>query len=628
MTCIGGPDAGFEGRKSGTGFVPHSVPQTVHTQRTVNCTNRQRLAGETNKMKTIALGRLKLCLLDGDPRRICFDGVEVLRRVSYPVRDQSWGTHATETLEEVVTEAPGQATYTHRFQGRGGLFAGTFRAEISATPEGAVLRLSVALTAPAPVPVNRAGFTLLHPLRGVAGAALQVTHSDGTAEATTWPRLISPAQPVRDITGLAHVVNGVEVAITLKGDVFEMEDQRNWSDASYKTYCRPLALPLPYVLGPENPIRQEMVIALSGRADAEAEGDAAVLGVVPMVGLAAEPGLTGVATVPGLEGAPVVLRLAADCGAEVIAPFANKGPVTLEVVVAEGAAPDFVPLARACATAGLVPARVVALPAAYMKSHQPDGIWPDGPHPMDLIAPLRVAFAGHLVGGGMFTNFTEFNRCRPERARVDFVTYGSTAIVHAADDMSVLETLEALPDIHATGHAIAAGLPRHLGLFSIGMRSNPYAAACLPNPGRERLPMVMDDPRQDSSFAAVFAAGVLAGAGMGGVASLALAMTDGPLGAMADGQCRPVYHLIRFAQGLAGLPCRVALGDVIRIKTARGSIIANAGGDAVALPQAARGWLLRPEDRPGVEWLATDPVDLGGRELAPMALAFLTGDAE
>ncbi len=302
------------------------------------------------------------------------------------------------------------------------------------------------------------------------------------------------------------------------------------------------------------------------------------MGIVPLVALAAEPGLTGAATLPGLEGAPVLLRVAADAGAGVIAPFANKGPVTLEVVLAEGAAPDFAPLARACAEAGLVPARVVALPAAYMKSHQPDGIWPDGSRPMDMVAPLRAAFAGHLVGGGMFTNFTEFNRCRPDGARVDFVTYGSTAIVHAADDLSVLETLEALPDIHASGQAIAAGLPLHLGLFSIGMRSNPYAPTCLPNPGRERLPMVMEDPRQDTSFAAVFAAGVLAGAAMGGVASLALAMTDGPLGAMAGGGCRPVYHLIRFAQGLAGLPCRVGLGDVIRIETAQGRIIANAGG--------------------------------------------------
>ena len=34
----------------------------------------------------------------------------------------------------------------------------------------------------------------------------------------------------------------------MEGDTFEMEDQRNWTDASYKTYVRPLALPWPYTL--------------------------------------------------------------------------------------------------------------------------------------------------------------------------------------------------------------------------------------------------------------------------------------------------------------------------------------------------------------------------------------------
>jgi len=33
--------------------------------------------------------------------------------------------------------------------------------------------------------------------------------------------------------------------ISFEGDVFETEDQRNWTDASFKTYCPPLRLPYP-----------------------------------------------------------------------------------------------------------------------------------------------------------------------------------------------------------------------------------------------------------------------------------------------------------------------------------------------------------------------------------------------
>ena len=41
---------------------------------------------------------------------------------------------------------------------------------------------------------------------------------------------------------------GVFATVRMEGDAFEMEDHRNWTDASFKTYVRPLALPWPYVL--------------------------------------------------------------------------------------------------------------------------------------------------------------------------------------------------------------------------------------------------------------------------------------------------------------------------------------------------------------------------------------------
>lgn len=50
-----------------------------------------------------------------------------------------------------------------------------------------------------------------------------------------------------DIAGLAHQVRGVTVGIDFSGETFEMEDQRNWTDASFKTYCRPLARPAPTI---------------------------------------------------------------------------------------------------------------------------------------------------------------------------------------------------------------------------------------------------------------------------------------------------------------------------------------------------------------------------------------------
>ena len=40
--------------------------------------------------------------------------------------------------------------------------------------------------------LNRAGFTVLHPIEGVAGAPLRVGHSDGSVEDGHFPALIAP----------------------------------------------------------------------------------------------------------------------------------------------------------------------------------------------------------------------------------------------------------------------------------------------------------------------------------------------------------------------------------------------------------------------------------------------------
>ena len=130
------------------------------------------------------------------------------------------------------------------------------------------------------------------------------------------------------------------------------------------------------------------------------------------------------------------------------------------------------------------------------------------------------------------------------------------------------------------------------------------------------------------SMAACFAAGVLAGAASEGVGSLALAMTDGPLGVLAAQGVRPVYHVLRFAQGMGGRDARVEAGEVVRIVTAGGSMVAVLEGEAV-LPAGARGWLLNEHSEIVAlehDWLARSADDLGGARLGRFDLAFLTGD--
>lgn len=198
----------------------------------------------------------------------------------------------------------------------------------------------------------------------------------------------------------------------------------------------------------------------------------------------------------------------------------------------------------------------------------------------------------------MLTNFTEFNRCPPEPGTIDFATFGTTAIVHAVDDTSVLEALEALPDVFASAAALVPGRPLHLGLMAIGMRSNPYGQAVAPNPEGRRIAMAMADPRQQTPFAAAFAIAAAAAAARGGVASFCPAMAAGPLGL-----------------GPAGAPWPIC---------ATVAALADLGGREVEITGSADGLLsiIGPEIRL-VANLTRDPAETGGHPIPPLSTAIM-----
>ena len=112
---------------------------------------------------------------------------------------------------------------------------------------------------------NRTGFVVLHPIEGVAGKPVKVLHEDGREELSVFPDHIDPECPFTDIRALSHeIAPEIWATCTMEGDAFEMEDQRNWSDASYKTYVRPLRRPWPYRLPKGQKFTQAVRLQVSG----------------------------------------------------------------------------------------------------------------------------------------------------------------------------------------------------------------------------------------------------------------------------------------------------------------------------------------------------------------------------
>ncbi|MEP3114318.1 hypothetical protein [Nisaea sp.] len=525
--------------------------------------------------RSVHLGSLSFLCSTESVRRICWRNTELVRAVTWPIRDENWGTYAPEILQEAHEETDGIFKGSLTFSvADGGLECSL---SIHATSAGE-LQLSLKMTPKnGAFSTNRAGFTILHPIRGIAGAPLTVTHSDGSEERTEFPRLISPGQPVFDIQNLTYSLGGKTAMIAFSEEVFEMEDQRNWSDASFKTYCVPLVHPFTYTI--DGSVTQSIHISLSGASEATGGEESGTELTVrqleesaPGIGLVVEPGWadTSENLLPGALG-HIRARVSSADQDDYLAQLSElaKGrELDLELVLSKDDTSS-VALERfrqKALSAGLAPRRIVTLRDGYLASHQPSGPWPDGPVPSEVVSASRAVFPDALIGGGMLTNFTEFNRCRPAPELCDFVTHANTAIVHASDDLSVCETLETLPQIFESAQAIGEGKPYRLGLVSIGMRSNPYGAAVAENPEQVRRTMAREDPRQRGLFAAAWAVGVLTATEGKKVEALCLAAPSGPFGIVytpqpysqafydeaPDACVYPLHHVVKTASAMAG----------------------------------------------------------------------------
>jgi hypothetical protein len=523
-------------------------------------------------VRMLRAGALAAELEGGNLRAIRFGGIEMIRAVAYLVRSRTWATFPPRIDDLVVTEAADRFEVRYRARVEDGAARLDYAVTITGGADGTLVFSADAYALDAFV-TCRAGFVVLHPA-SLAGLPVEVEHVDGTREHTRFPELIDPVQPMRELRALTHeFAPGARVTCRMTGDTFEMEDQRNWTDASYKTYVRPLALPWPYTLAAGTRFTQSVTLTVKGRAPAAAAPDSTVrveigppIGTMPTLALGCTPaearaGLAFVETLRALKIPRLICRFDPRAGhdAAALAPVrelaaALAAEVEMQIVVPslDAVEADVAGAAAAMRAAGLAPAAVAVSPAADLKSTPPGSAWPPCPDARRVLTAARRAFPGIAIGGGMFSYFTELNRKRPPLDLVDYVTFSTSAIVHAADDRSVMETLEALPAIAASARAIAGARPFAVGPSGIGMRDNPYGPAPLPNPANIRLPMVGRDPRHAALFNAAFSLGTIARFAAGGAMRIALGAPAGDFAVCEAAHPWPIFHVLAGCARLAG----------------------------------------------------------------------------
>jgi hypothetical protein len=520
----------------------------------------------------LTAGQLSVRVAGTELRDIRVAGYPALDAVYVTVRDAAWRTIPGELVwsRRVRTEAGETVELEVRHQQDETDFRWRGTAEV--TPDR--VRFTFDGRAGSDFAANRIGLCLLHP-QVLKGRAVQVSGPAGERQ-SRFPEWISPYQPFTDVQRMScDVGEGAGLEIRLTGDLFEVEDHRNWSDPGWKTYCPPLSAARPVRHRAGDRVRQtvELTARVAGprRIRRPAGGRACLIigpdiaGRMPALGLGAsclpDPDEAVLSAVRALRPAYLHVELEGsrdwEQGFELAAAEAAALGVPLDVALV-AALPELPAMAARISRLGSRPGRRLGRVSAY----SPDRHTTDAPAVSALRAALAAARpasgAAPAAGGGSRANFAELNRGTFSTAGWDFVTYGLTPQVHHTDDRSIMSTIAAIGDGLHQAETIAGGRPVVVGPVTLRPRFNPDL-------GRpDELPPPTSGPdlddRQRTDVAAVYLAGALTQ--LVGAQAVTAYRTAGPRGIVAeDGTALPAAEVVRLFAALGGAPVHASSCD-------------------------------------------------------------------
>jgi len=496
-------------------------------------------------------------------RRIQCGEREVLRGLYAAVRDRNWDTIPAMLQETTRRVSPDSFHLEFESEHRLREVHFVWRGSISGESDG-TLRYLFDGEAKSTFLRNRIGFCVLHPIRECAGVAARQKRANGQVVDCRFPvtieRQLFGQSSFQDLRAVAHeLAPDCWAEVEFEGDVFEMEDQRNWTDASFKTYCTPLALPFPVEVTAGTRIHQQVTLRLQGTPPPSPAP-------APPVQLR-EPSPNPITLTIPLQGPTPLPRLGLGTASH-NTPLSDReilhlrslqlNHLRLDLRLASPDWPDHweravrqaqqldlalelalhLPRSNACDLGPLhnrlqsCPTRIARVLALR-----------DGEA---ATSPLTLALAreavGKLplpvpVGGGSDANFCELNREQAlghlDPSEADFVFWSINPQVHAFDHLSLVETLEAQPDTVKTARAFAGASAKPLVISPVTLkqRFNPAATGKPPPlPPGDLPPQV--DPRQRSLFAAAWTLGSLAALSLTGASSTTFYETTGWRGLM------------------------------------------------------------------------------------------------
>lgn len=477
-------------------------------------------------------------------RYVRLGDAEILRGLYAAVRDRTWLTvppKVTNLVREVRSESFRLTFDADCAEGPIHFF---WRGTLTGDADG-MIRFAMDGVARTAFQRNRIGFCVLHPLRECAGKPYRAESPDGQRQEGTFPEIISPHQPVKNLRAITHTVApGVDAEVRMEGDIFEMEDHRNWTDGNYKTYCTPLELPFPVDVRQGQEIRQSVTIRLIGKPSSTIRSRAPEVVIEPSGGAATKLPPVGVGWAPIAAGDVARLKAARPAHLRVDLRLAREWrpvlgqasqlglPLEAALFVTDDAESQL-----ASAAAALKGAKLARILVFHEKETSTSERW---------LTLARKTLGGAPVGGGTNIYFTELNRTRPQPEWLDVACYSINPQVHAFDDQSLVENLEPQADTVKSARSFLGAKPIAVTPVTLRPRFNPNDPATIDHNPRKY------DPRQGSLFGAAWTLGSVKYLAEAGANSITYYETSGAGGWLDSGRAHPLYHVLADVNEFAG----------------------------------------------------------------------------
>ena len=531
---------------------------------------------------------------DGDLRYIRTPAVELVRRVYFVARDRNWLNVAQRLSPPRLRAVRGGFVLTTDGRSQGPDHRLAWQLRISGFANGTVT-FSVNGRALADCVTNRVGLCVHLPLEGFAGARYGLVTGAGAREKLTLPVDVAPTQPCTDIRVMRFALpRRHRLELAFDGDEFEIEDQRNWIDGSFKIYSRPLARGYPYTIKAGETFSQSLTIRLlaPGRQPVPRQRPSTPVTIrlgkklshqAPALGL----GLPRNLAPHSRREAEAIARLGVAHLRADIDEFAHDlatrvrhaattaaqlgAPLELALTPGEKTAPrDFAKLASALRAAGVTVARVLVFgPSGQCVASRA------------TFGAARRHFGAKCAAGTDF-NFAELNRGRPRLPAARAFTFAANPQVHASDELSMAECLEGLR------HSLVSArryFPRaDVGVSRLTLRPQKNAVAAGPSKSDDARRF---DSRQSSAWCAAWTVGALGPLQTAGASWATLYETAGPGGVVSGPKAFPVHRALAdyLACGSA-TPRELAISEPLRVAGwARGNclVLANLSAAPVRL---------------------------------------------